>query len=94
LSVSDEKCKTSRLVHNNRFAEEHFSADCVLLMSMDKAEVIPVDTHVQQIAVKHYGLRKGVSGGKVTMTPQLYTEVADRLAAIWGTYAGWAHSVS
>jgi N-glycosylase/DNA lyase len=62
-------------------------------MSMDKAQVIPVDTHVQQIAVKHYGFRKGASGGKVNMTPQLYSDVNEKLAAIWGPYAGWAHSV-
>ncbi|KAJ6623559.1 DNA glycosylase [Mycena sp. CBHHK59/15] len=30
-------------------------ADCVLLMSLDKKEVVPVDTHVHQIAIKHYG---------------------------------------
>lgn len=28
------------------------------------------------------------------MTPQLYNEVNDKLAAVWGSYAGWAHSVS
>ncbi|KAH9945908.1 DNA glycosylase [Epithele typhae] len=55
-------------------------ADCVLLMSLDKREVIPVDTHVYQIAVKHYGLR-------------VYDEVCGKLAAVWGSHAGWAHSV-
>ena len=50
-----------------------------------------MDTHVHQIAVKHYGM----SGkGKTTMTPKLYDEVNDRLAKVWGPYAGWAHSVS
>ncbi|KAH6918358.1 N-glycosylase/DNA lyase [Coprinopsis sp. MPI-PUGE-AT-0042] len=66
-------------------------ADCVLLMSIDKKEVIPVDTHVHQIAVKHYGL-KG-SSGKLTMTPKIYDEVNSKLQALWGDYAGWAHSV-
>lgn len=66
-------------------------ADCILLMSMDKAEVVPVDTHVHDIAKKYYG----VSGGKAkaNMTPQLYDMVNTKLAAVWGTYAGWAHSV-
>ncbi|KAI0748560.1 DNA glycosylase [Daedaleopsis nitida] len=65
-------------------------ADCILLMSLDKREVIPVDTHVHQIAIKHYGLR-GVS--KTAMSPKLYEEVSTKLAAVWGDYAGWAHSV-
>lgn len=65
-------------------------ADCVLLMSLDKREVVPVDTHVHQIAVKHYGVR---STSKKTMTPKLYDEVNEKLAGIWGEYAGWAHTV-
>ncbi|KAL5532661.1 OGG1 [Sanghuangporus sanghuang] len=67
-------------------------ADCVLLMSLDKREVVPVDTHVYQIAVKHYGMR-GSSNGKMSMIPKIYDEVNARLAKIWGNYAGWAHSV-
>jgi len=66
-------------------------ADCILLMSLDKREVIPVDTHVQQIAAKHYGLRAPV--GKTNMTPKLYEEVSSKLTTVWGEYAGWAHSV-
>ncbi|EJD02464.1 DNA glycosylase [Fomitiporia mediterranea MF3/22] len=66
-------------------------ADCILLMSLDKREVIPVDTHVHQIALKHYGMRS--SGVKTAMTPKLYDEVNARLAKIWGNYAGWAHSI-
>ncbi|KAJ7095310.1 N-glycosylase/DNA lyase, partial [Mycena belliarum] len=67
-------------------------ADCVLLMSLDKKEVIPVDTHVHQIAIKYYGL-KGSLSSKATMTPKLYEEIRSRLFAVWGDYAGWAHSV-
>ncbi|KAF8921143.1 N-glycosylase/DNA lyase [Mucidula mucida] len=67
-------------------------ADCILLMSLDKREVIPVDTHVHQIAIKHYGM-KGSTKGKAAMTPKLYDEVNKKLVSVWGTYAGWAHSV-
>ncbi|KAI0064583.1 DNA glycosylase [Artomyces pyxidatus] len=67
-------------------------ADCVLLMSLDKTEVIPVDTHVHQIAIKHYGLR-GISGKKPTMSPALYDEINEKLLAVWGTHAGWAQTV-
>lgn len=67
-------------------------ADCILLMSLDKAEVIPVDTHVHQIAMKHYGLR-GVSGTKQAMSPKLYQAISEKFHSVWGDYAGWAHSV-
>ncbi|KAI8388243.1 DNA glycosylase [Radiomyces spectabilis] len=64
-------------------------ADCVCLMSMDHAEAIPVDTHVWQIASKHYGFnRKGK-----TLTTKLYDEVGDHFRLLFGTYSGWAHSV-
>lgn len=55
-------------------------------------EVVPVDTHVHQIALKHYGF-KSMSRGKATMTPKLYEELNDKFLSIWGDYAGWAHSV-
>lgn len=29
-------------------------ADCVCLMSLDKHEAVPVDTHLWQITTKHY----------------------------------------
>ncbi|KAN0141005.1 DNA glycosylase [Lactarius tabidus] len=67
-------------------------ADCVLLMSLDKAEVIPVDTHVLQIATKHYGFR-GLSGTKQAMSPKMYEAISEKFHGVWGNYAGWAHSV-
>ncbi|KAI3628244.1 OGG1 [Malassezia furfur] len=56
-------------------------ADCILLMSLDQASSIPVDRHVFQFAERWYGIRT-----------KRYEEVADRLRAIWGERAGWAHS--
>ncbi|KAJ3744792.1 DNA glycosylase [Lentinula detonsa] len=67
-------------------------ADCVLLMSLDKTDVVPVDTHVHQIAIKHYGM-KGSTKGKMNMTPKLYEELCTKFVQVWGQYAGWAHSV-
>ncbi|KLO13486.1 DNA glycosylase [Schizopora paradoxa] len=67
-------------------------ADCILLMSLDKPEVVPVDTHVFQIAVKYYGF-KGGSGSKLTMTPKLYDDITAKLVSIWGSYSGWAQTV-
>ena len=59
---------------------------------LGQPEVIPVDTHVHQIAMKHYGFR-GVSGNKQAMSPKLYNAISERLYEVWGDYAGWAHSV-
>ena len=56
-------------------------------------EVVPVDTHVYQIAVKHYGM-KGPTGGKASMTPKLYEDINAKFQGIWGDYAGWAQTVS
>ena len=65
------------------------------LVSNFQREVVPVDTHVHQIAHKHYGVKMpSAKGGKVPMTPKLYEEVATKLADVWGDYAGWAQSVS
>jgi N-glycosylase/DNA lyase len=67
-----------------------------LLMLINYAQqpsVVPVDTHVYQIAVRHYGLR-APSGKSPAMTPKIYADVANRLQNVWGPYAGWAHSVS
>lgn len=70
----------------------HLLHDYLLSLIFLQREVVPVDTHVHQIAVKHYGLR--CSGkGKTAMNPKLYDEVNTRLAQVWGSYAGWAHSV-
>ncbi|GAK64984.1 N-glycosylase/DNA lyase [Moesziomyces antarcticus] len=57
-------------------------ADCILLMSLDQASSIPVDRHVFQFAEKWYRLRT-----------KRYEEIADYFRALWGEYAGWAHSV-
>ncbi|CUA72224.1 N-glycosylase/DNA lyase [Rhizoctonia solani] len=67
-------------------------ADCILLMSLDKTEVVPVDTHVQQIATKMYGFRSQGKQPKA-MNPRLYSEIAKKFTDTWGPYAGWAHSV-
>jgi len=52
---------------------------------------VPVDTHVHQIAIKHYNLRGPKQ--KQAMTPKLYDEVQTKLGNIWGSWAGCAHTV-
>ncbi|KAF9116361.1 Carbon-nitrogen hydrolase [Mortierella sp. AM989] len=67
-------------------------ADCVCLMSLDKQESIPVDTHVWQIAVRDYQFR---FEGKVpkTVSPAIYKAVGKHFTDLFGEYSGWAHSV-
>ncbi|KAJ4487843.1 DNA glycosylase, partial [Lentinula aciculospora] len=87
LSTEDARAELLKFVGVGRKV-----ADCVLLMSLDKTDVVPVDTHVHQIAIKHYGM-KGPTKNKVNMTPKLYEELCTKFVQVWGGYAGWAHSV-
>ena len=64
----------------------------LLFVLIFQTEVVPVDTHVYQIALKLYGY-KSMSSGKKKMTPKLYEELNHEFLSIWGDYAGWAHSV-
>ncbi|KAF9538120.1 8-oxoguanine glycosylase ogg1 [Mortierella hygrophila] len=67
-------------------------ADCVCLMSLDKHETIPVDTHVWQIAVRDYRFRFEGKTPK-TISPAIYKAVGRHFVDLFGGYAGWAHSV-
>lgn len=70
-------------------------ADCVCLMSLDKHDCIPVDTHVWQIAKRDYNFKtKKTSGDKATaLTKAEYEEIGIFFKSLWGEFAGWAHSV-
>lgn len=48
-------------------------ADCVCLMALDKAEAVPVDTHVWRIARQRYG---AVLGGR-SLTPRAHQEIGE-----------------
>lgn len=65
-------------------------ADCVCLMSLDKHNAIPVDTHMWQIASREYlpHLKK-----MKTITDKAYNEIGDFFRDQFGGYAGWAQSV-
>lgn len=65
-------------------------ADCVCLMSLDKHDAVPVDTHVWQITTKHYlpQLTRTKS-----LTTKVYKEIGDHYRELFGKYAGWAQSV-
>ena len=57
-------------------------------MSLDKAEAIPVDTHVWTIATEYMPHLKGKS-----LTAKKYQEIGEFYRKLHGPYAGWAHSV-
>ncbi|NXA06214.1 OGG1 lyase, partial [Sapayoa aenigma] len=64
-------------------------ADCVCLLSLDKAEAVPVDTHVWHITRQRYGM---ALGGR-SLTPRTYQEIGDFFRGLWGPQAGWAQAV-
>ncbi|NXU55183.1 OGG1 lyase, partial [Turnix velox] len=64
-------------------------ADCVCLMALDKAEAVPVDTHVWRIARERYG---AVLSGR-SLTPRAHQEIGDFFRGLWGPHAGWAQAV-
>ena len=51
-------------------------ADCICLMSLDKMEAVPVDTHVWQLAVREYRL-SGLSNSK-SLTDAIYKQIGMR----------------
>lgn len=66
-------------------------ADCVSLMGLGWGEAVPVDTHVWQIAMRDYSFC-GKSKNK-SLTKPMYDAVGDHFRRLWGSQAGWAHSV-
>ncbi|KAI8873200.1 DNA glycosylase [Ramicandelaber brevisporus] len=65
-------------------------ADCICLMSLDKHDAIPVDTHVWQIVVRDYKFKGG--SGK-TLTVSMHPLIRQALKDVFGVYCGWAQSV-
>lgn len=66
-------------------------ADCVCLMGLGWGEAVPVDTHVWQIAMRDY--KFGGKSKNKTLTKAMYDAVGDHFRGLWGSQAGWAHSV-
>jgi len=58
-------------------------ADCIGLMSLDRPNAIPIDTHIQQIAARHPSF-PGRLRNKATSTESVYREVQEFLTAVWG----------
>ena len=65
-------------------------SDCVCLFGLGWGEVVPVDTHVWQIAQRDYKFGRGKQS---SLTKATYDAVANHFRKLWGKEAGWAHSV-
>lgn len=65
-------------------------ADCIALFSLGWHELVPVDTHILQVAQRDYAF-PGARG--MAVTPLINARVGDKLRAIWGPYAGWCQQV-
>ena len=66
-------------------------ADCVALFALDQPTVVPVDTHVWNIAVRY--LDPALANLK-SLTPTVYERVGELFRARYGaSHAGWAHSL-
>jgi len=63
-------------------------AACAALFSLDKHELVPVDTHVYQLAVAHYRLPPA----STSLTPRVMAACQAHLHTLFGGYAGWAHT--
>ncbi|CAD5122019.1 DgyrCDS10473 [Dimorphilus gyrociliatus] len=66
-------------------------SDCICLMSLDKTESLPVDTHVFQLVSKYYIPK--LRNKKVNINVGLYKEIGDHMRKTWGKHAGWAQTV-
>jgi len=63
-------------------------ADCISLFSLDKLDVIPVDTHVWQIAQTYMPKLRGKK-----LTQPFYEEIGDFFKGKFGDKCGWAHTI-
>lgn len=67
-------------------------ADCICLMSLDKSNIVPIDTHVYQIAVRDFKYKGGKKEVK-TLNKAMHDDIRRFFQDIFGDYAGWAQSV-
>eukprot|EP00923_Selenidium_pygospionis_P047746 GHVN01082376.1.p1 GENE.GHVN01082376.1~~GHVN01082376.1.p1 ORF type:complete len:104 (+),score=3.99 GHVN01082376.1:560-871(+) len=67
-------------------------ADCISLYAFDKRDVVPVDTHVLQIARRMFPYRKELFATK-SVTPHMYEVIEGLFYERYGDHAGWAQAV-
>lgn len=63
-------------------------ADCIILFAFNYFDVVPIDTHMWQIAREHY-----LVNSSLPLTKQTYIQAVAVFREAFGEYAGWAHSI-
>lgn len=65
-------------------------ADCVMLFSFDRLDVVPVDVHVFHIAKRDYNLNENVNHVSISRNPA----IKQAFEKYFGReFCGWAHTV-
>ncbi|UJR23338.1 hypothetical protein I4U23_026352 [Adineta vaga] len=68
-------------------------ADCVLLMSLGKHDVVPVDTHIHSIAMTYYG-QTNENTNKQQLTTANYDDISSFFEQLWQPLSGWAQAAA
>ena len=68
-------------------------AACIALFALDSVDAVPVDTHVLQIAQRHYVQHAPTIANIKSLTPRAHILIGDMFRQRFGAYAGWAHTV-
>ena len=61
-------------------------------MSLDKHDVVPVDTHIHSIAMTYYG-QNDKNTSKQQLTTANYDDIASFFEKLWQPLSGWAQAV-
>jgi len=83
LSIKEARNQLSKIMGVGRKV-----ADCVLLMSLGKHDVVPVDTHIHSIAMTYYGQIN--ENRKIAN----YDGISSFFEQLWQPFAGWAQAAA
>jgi len=68
-------------------------AACIALFALDSLDTVPVDTHVLQLALRHYHHLLPDNMSHRSLTPRVHLLIGDMFRQCFGEFAGWAHTV-
>lgn len=85
LNIKDDKSKVKDLLLVLNGVGNKV-ADCVMLYSLGYYNIVPIDTHMYQIAKRDYGYKND----NKSLTSSNYGEVQELYEKLFGKYAGWA----